>query len=78
MHVYRIVHKTHAKDLSGEGARLNGGRWIDSLESLAIIVPSAVVSEEFNILINPSHPGMKEVRILSSSDFSFDYRLFGE
>jgi hypothetical protein len=38
-------------------------------------VPSAVVPEEFNILINPLHPDIKLVKISRVEDFVYDNRL---
>lgn len=148
--VYRMAHPIHARDLSGNGARLYGGRWnkkgtgliytstsrslaafealvhmslpdlligwkivsigipksivpkiIDpsslpkewyknpppfalaglgtgwafSKESLMLQVPSAVVQQEYNILINPLHPDMKFVKIVDVDNFKYDDRL---
>ena len=44
---------------------------------LYISVPSAVVEGEYNILINPGHTGMKEVRISDIREYHFDERLRG-
>jgi RES domain-containing protein len=52
-----------------------GTRWVLSNETLLLRIPSAVVPHEFNILINPSHPDMKQVRILHSEEYRFDRRL---
>ena len=150
MKLYRIAKTSHISDLSGEGARLHGGRWnqkgtplvytsgsralaaleylvhvpmalapthlsvmeiglpdaiaSESIElsslppdwrdypppealpalgtdwarsnrSLLLRVPSAVVQEEFNYLINPAHP---DSRFIAShtEPFVFDRRLF--
>ncbi len=37
-------------------------------------VPSAIISQEFNFLINPSHPDAKKVTIVSSEKMAFDKR----
>ncbi|MXS81405.1 MULTISPECIES: RES family NAD+ phosphorylase [Nitrosomonas] len=42
---------------------------------LGLIVPSAVILEARNIVINPNHPAMKEVEIEIVRDFTFDSRL---
>jgi RES domain-containing protein len=39
-------------------------------------VPSAIIPEESNVLINPLHPDIKKVKIASASAFQFDARLF--
>lgn len=39
-------------------------------------VPSAVVQDEYNYLINPSHPESHLITIKLIDDFSFDERLF--
>lgn len=52
-----------------------GSEWIISNAALTLQVPSAVVPEENNILINPNHPDFKEIRIESISSFSLDSRL---
>jgi RES domain-containing protein len=39
-------------------------------------VPSAVVPEEFNLLINPSHSDFKDLRFSDPSVFNFDPRTW--
>lgn len=52
-----------------------GDMWIEDKKSLLLKVPSSVIRDEFNILINPNHSefSMAEVRIISP--FEFDERL---
>lgn len=52
-----------------------GTKWVLSNETLLLRVPSAVVEEEYNILINPLHPDMNQVKILSIKKYRFDNRL---
>jgi RES domain-containing protein len=148
MVVYRISRSKWANDLSGEGARLNGGRWNlkgtpcvyasasralalleytvntdvhDIPRSLSMVtletpddylafevaelpgdwaespvpfstqnfgtmhlrkgrkavycLPSVIIPEEYNYLLNPAHPQHKEVRILEVKDFVYDIRI---
>ena len=55
--------------------RAIGAAWIEKRESLLLSVPSAVVPEESNILINPLHPQAKTMEILEPKPFRFDSRL---
>ncbi len=148
MIVYRIGRTKYADDLTGEGARLNGGRWnngiacvytseskalalleytvninIDdipralsfttievpdgSIETIAlaqlpgnwkdipapsstrsfgtellkaaknliIMIPSTVIPDEWNYLINPAHPESNKCRIVEIKDFVYDVRI---
>ncbi len=52
-----------------------GTQWALSMKNLLLQVPSAVVPDEFNILINPAHPDMKYVTVTKIEDFEFDKRL---
>jgi RES domain-containing protein len=56
--------------------RFIGDEFIRSKQKLALKVPSAVVEEEANYLINPLHPAFKKIDILKSKIFQFDHRLF--
>jgi len=149
MFVYRIGKTRFARDIGGEGARLNGGRWnnvgtacIYTSESRALAmleytvnvniedipralsitafelpgpviyelkvpdlpgdwrnmpapsstkdfgtilltdsaihiikVPSTVIIEEYNYLINPIHANNKNIRIVDVKDFVYDVRI---
>lgn len=149
MVVYRVGRTKYCKDLSGEGARLHGGRWnhilcpcIYTSESRALAVleytvnvniddiprslsittfeipdagiqglsipslpgnwtespapsstkdfgtnllniaaspilkiPSAVISKEFNFILNPKHADAKDFKILHVEDFVYDVRI---
>ena len=50
--------------------------WLREEAFLALRVPSAVISGEFNYLLNPSHPLFKFVTVQSVEPFSFDRRAF--
>lgn len=52
-----------------------GTKWALLNETLLLRVPSAVVENEFNILINPRHPNMKRITISKIEQFRFDKRL---
>jgi len=52
-----------------------GTDWLKSLKSLLLRVPSAVIPNEFNIIINPIHKDMKYVKISHVEDFTYDKRL---
>lgn len=53
-----------------------GTELLKAAESLIIKVPSAIVPEENNYLLNPAHSDYKKVKIITSSGFDFDKRLF--
>jgi len=52
-----------------------GTDWLKSKSSLLLDIPSAVLAEEVNVLINPLHRDMQHVRIAAIKKFSFDPRL---
>jgi len=52
-----------------------GSSWLTSGRTAALMMPSAVINVELNVLLNPRHPEMQRVRILSDEAFSFDTRL---
>jgi RES domain-containing protein len=53
-----------------------GTDWVHSRRSLLLKVPSAVVEQEHNILINPGHSDLIRVTVLEVKDLEFDRRLF--
>ncbi|PYS80600.1 MAG: hypothetical protein DMF67_19850 [Acidobacteria bacterium] len=55
--------------------RTIGDEWLIKERSLALIVPSAVLPDSRNILINPQHPGAARLRVVSQQPFTFDSRL---
>lgn len=52
-----------------------GDAWADVGETLALFVPSAVIPEERNVLLNPAHPDAGDVEVHEVRRFSFDARL---
>jgi RES domain-containing protein len=55
-----------------------GTDWILSRRSLLLQVPSAVVEQEHNILVNPTHPDISRVKIARVERYAFDDRLTGK
>ena len=53
-----------------------GDAWLASGATLGLVAPSGVLSIENNLILNPLHAEMRTVRILETSPFRFDDRLF--
>lgn len=51
--------------------------WLERGTSLLLEVPSVVILQSRNILLNPQHPDMAEVRIEDCCVFTFDGRMSG-
>jgi len=61
--------------LQSEGCRAIGDAWARGQESLLLRVPSVIIPEEDNLIINPAHPRAAGVRMVSERPFSYDPRL---
>ena len=52
-----------------------GEQWRKQRSTLLLRVPSAVIPEEWNYVINPQHPAIAEVRLLKIEEKPIDLRL---
>ena len=55
-----------------------GSQWINSNASLLLQVPSSIIPDEKNYLINPTHKDFTKVKIIDRQHFYFDQRLRGD
>jgi len=53
-----------------------GDRFIVEKKAVVLKVPSAIVSGDFNYLINPYHPDFNKIKNLEVSPFMFNGRFF--
>ncbi|WHQ45909.1 RES family NAD+ phosphorylase [Alcaligenes faecalis] len=53
-----------------------GTRWLKSQSHLGLIVPSAVLPLERNVVLNPAHPAIEDVKIDTHFEFMYDKRMF--
>ena len=52
-----------------------GDTWLEGCESAVLCLPSVVVPNEHNYLINPLHQDARRITVVSKTPFSFDPRL---
>ncbi|HUG44135.1 MAG TPA: RES family NAD+ phosphorylase, partial [Acidobacteriota bacterium] len=52
-----------------------GGDWLSGLATAVLQVPSAVIPEECNYLLNPLHVDATRFAFVRSADFIYDPRL---
>jgi RES domain-containing protein len=53
-----------------------GDRWLSERRSLLLKVPSVLVPETWNVLVNPQHPEADMLKITIAYEHVFDGRLF--
>ena len=58
-----------------DSAKKFGEKWIKAGTSLGLRVPSAVIPDEFNVILNPTLPELVKVQVVDIKDFQFDQRL---
>lgn len=52
-----------------------GEKWIKEAQTAILQVPSSIIEEEVNYLINPQHPDFKKIKLLKVDPFLFDVRI---
>jgi RES domain-containing protein len=62
-------------NLKSDVTRSVGDDFIKKANALAMKVPSALISDAFNYLINPKHPDIRKVKVLEPRPILFDKRL---
>jgi RES domain-containing protein len=53
-----------------------GSEWIRSLRTAVLLVPSVVIPEEFNVLLNPAHSEYARLVVGRPRPFQFDERMW--
>lgn len=66
----------HWHETRDESLRRFGDEWIRGGRSAALLVPSAAIRGEWNVLLNPAHPDFSEIKFRDPEPFEFDVRMF--
>jgi len=53
-----------------------GSRWAEERKTAVLAVPSAVVPQEKNYLLNPGHPEFRRITVGKPQPFSLDLRMW--
>jgi RES domain-containing protein len=56
-------------------ARSIGDRWLANQVSAGLRVPSSVIPQEYNVLLNPAHPEFTQITYGDPLNFPFDSRI---
>ena len=60
----------------GESLRRFGDEWIAAGRTVALLVPSAAIRGEWNVLLNPAHGEFSKIKFQKAEPFRFDARMF--
>jgi RES domain-containing protein len=53
-----------------------GTRWAEGLSTAVLKVPSAIIPQEHNYVLNPLHPDFRKIGNFETGPFSFDPRMW--
>jgi RES domain-containing protein len=56
-------------------SRAAGSAWLSSVRTALLLVPSVIIAEEDNVLINSAHPVAKRITATKVRRFVFDHRV---
>jgi RES domain-containing protein len=56
-------------------SRAEGSAWLASGSTVLLAVPSVIVNEEDNVLINPAHADAKRIKSTKLRRFVYDHRV---
>jgi RES domain-containing protein len=66
------------RNLDNRELQRMGDEWIRSMRSLTMMVPSAVIDGEWNVLVNPAHSDAAKIKVETTKPFRFDPRMFDQ
>ncbi len=70
-----MLPKNWKSDPVPEAVQAVGDKWASSASSAVLRVPSVLLPEESNFLLNPRHPDFRSIVISNPRSFRFDPRL---
>ncbi|MEQ1529302.1 MAG: RES domain-containing protein [Methylococcales bacterium] len=56
--------------------QLVGSQWLSQTQTAVLRVPSAIIPQEQNFILNPAHPDFSKLSIHLANAFNFDHRLW--
>jgi RES domain-containing protein len=62
-------------EADGQASATFGGDWLRAGEQLGLLLPSVVVPQARNLMLNPLHPAMAQVVLVHQEPFQLDQRL---
>ncbi|MEP4078692.1 RES family NAD+ phosphorylase [Haloferula sp.] len=60
---------------AGKASQSVGLDWLQANKTPALKVPSVLIPEESNLLLNPQAPGFEKIRVVEEREFRLDLRL---
>lgn len=70
-----LLERFRPREFNAKDCQAIGDEWASAKRSLALEVPSMIITQESNCLINPRHPDFKKIKLSKPSPFHFDERL---
>jgi RES domain-containing protein len=64
------------REARDESLRRFGDDWIRDGKTAGLLVPSAAIRGEWNVLLNPAHPHFLQIQFRDPEPFEFDLRMF--
>lgn len=59
-----------------ESLRRFGNEWVKSRQTVGLLVPSAAIRGDWNLLLNPEHSDFAKIKFEDPHPFEFDVRMF--
>lgn len=70
----RMQHHSSLHGRSINSTQEAGREWLEAGEALALVVPSVIIPQEANYVLNVLHPQFARLKIAEPEPFSFDER----
>ena len=55
-----------------------GTSFLRKKEHLALKIPSIIIPDEYNVILNPLHPDIQACKVINTTQFIFDMRILKE
>ena len=70
-----LISEAEPEALHSKASAVFGGDWLRDGGQLGLLLPSVVVPQARNLLLNPLHPAMQKVALVHQEPFHLDERL---
>jgi RES domain-containing protein len=59
----------------GLASRNAGSSWLQSSRTVLLTIPSVIIEEEDNVMVNPAHPDCARIKAIKVRRFLYDHRV---